>query len=56
MAFVITQRPEVLVDAKHEAAEAFYLRYGFEVIDEQSWPHRLFLPLGTLRAAMEGGP
>lgn len=39
----------VIVDAKSEAAEAFYLRYGFVLIDDASWPHRLFLPTATIK-------
>ena len=42
----------VLVDAKNERAEGFYLRYGFVPIEVTTWPHRLFLPMGTLIAAL----
>ena len=36
----------VIVDAKNEAAKAFYLRYGFQPFPRQ--PMRLFLPMSTL--------
>lgn len=36
----------VIVDAKDDAARAFYLRYGFQPFAEQ--PMRLFLPMSTL--------
>lgn len=42
----------VLVDAKKERAEGFYLRFGFVPIEVTTWPHRLFLPMGTLIAAL----
>ena len=42
----------VIVDAKHEQAEGFYLKYGFVVIDHMAWPHRLFLPMATIRAGL----
>ena len=32
---------DVIVDAENEAAEGFYLRHGFVIIDDASWPHRL---------------
>lgn len=40
----------VIVDAKNEAAKAFYLRYGFQPFPKQ--PMRLFLPMSTI---VEGG-
>ena len=40
----------VIVDAKSERAEGFYLKYGFTLIDGSAWPHRLFLPMATIRA------
>lgn len=42
----------VIVDAKDAAAEGFYLKYGFVVIDAASWPHRLFLPMATALDAL----
>lgn len=36
----------VIVDAKNDAARAFYLRYGFQPFVAQ--PMRLFLPMSTL--------
>ena len=42
----------ILVDAKHEKAESFYVKYGFVVVDATSWPHRLFLPMATVLDAL----
>ena len=42
----------VLVDAKHEKAESFYVRYGFVVVDATSWPHRLFMAMATVLDAL----
>ena len=42
----------VIVDAKNAKAEGFYMRYGFVIIEAAAWPHRLFLPMGTLVAAL----
>ncbi|MFT7625027.1 MAG: GNAT superfamily N-acetyltransferase, partial [Myxococcota bacterium] len=42
----------VIVDAKDEAAERFYERYGFTVIVSSDWPHRLFLPTGSIAAGL----
>jgi hypothetical protein len=36
----------VLVDAKNEAAEGFYARYGFQKVPQT--PNRLFLPMKTV--------
>ena len=38
----------VLVDAKDETAEGFYLCYGFVVVEATAWPHRMFLPMATV--------
>jgi hypothetical protein len=35
-----------VVDAKDEAAAAFYLHYGFIYLDDSS--NRLFLPMATI--------
>ena len=43
----------VVVDAKDEASERFYLKYGFTIVEAASWPHRLFLPAATLQAAIK---
>ena len=40
----------VIVDAKHGSAEGFYVKYGFVLIEDASWPHRLFLPMSTIKA------
>ncbi len=46
----------VVVDAKNQQAERFYLRYGFVPLEpEASFPRRLFLPVQTLREADDGG-
>ena len=42
----------VIVDAKDEGAERFYARYGFVTVAAETWPRRLFLPLGTIRSAV----
>lgn len=42
-----------VVDAKDRDAERFYLKYDFVTVTEESWPRRLFLPIGTARAAFE---
>lgn len=41
----------VLVDAIDEKAKAFYLKYGF--IPFEGYPLTLFLPLATIKAAMQ---
>ncbi len=35
----------IVVDAKDEDAEGFYLKYDFATVTEESWPRRLFLPI-----------
>lgn len=40
----------VIVDAKDEAAERFYRRYGFEQLVDQ--PRRLFLPMQTIATVL----
>jgi hypothetical protein len=42
----------VVVDAKDEDAERFYAKYDFAAITEGRWPHRMFLPLETAKAAL----
>ena len=44
----------VIVDAKDEAAEGFYRKYGFVTVEAEEWPHRLFLPLETATAGLRG--
>jgi GNAT superfamily N-acetyltransferase len=44
----------VIVDAKDEGAERFYLAYGFVTILADEWPRRMFLALATVREALEG--
>jgi len=42
----------VIIDAKHEQARAFYLRYGFKTLPDQ--PLTLWLLLPTLREVLDG--
>ena len=42
----------VVVDAKDEAAQGFYARFGFVTLPGADWPRRMFLPMETLRAAL----
>lgn len=41
----------VVVDAKDEGAEKFYAKYDFVTVASETWPHRMFLSIGTARAA-----
>jgi predicted GNAT family N-acyltransferase len=41
----------VIVDAKDEDAERFYAKYDFTTVTTESWPRRMFLSIGTARAA-----
>lgn len=41
----------VIVDAKTEKAERFYEKYDFVAIAAETWPHRMFLPIGVARRA-----
>lgn len=41
----------VIVDAKDEDAERFYAKYDFVTVDEESWPHRMFLPISHIQVA-----
>ena len=40
-----------IVDAKDEGAERFYVKYDFVTLSAEAWPHRMFLPITTARAA-----
>jgi predicted GNAT family N-acyltransferase len=40
----------VEVDALHEKAKSFYLKYGFESLEGN--PHHLFLPIATIRDSL----
>jgi hypothetical protein len=42
----------VIVDAKDEGAERFYSKYDFVTIDGETWPHRMVLPIATMRLAL----
>lgn len=44
----------IIVDAKDEAAQGFYERYDFATVTSADWPRRMFLALGTARAAFGG--
>lgn len=41
----------IVVDAKDEGAEGFYGKYDFVTVSAAAWPHRMFLPIATARAA-----
>lgn len=41
----------IIVDAKDDDAERFYAKYDFVTVTDDRWPHRMFLPLETARAA-----
>jgi hypothetical protein len=43
-----------IVDAKTEGAETFYVKYDFNTIHADAWPHRMFLPMHTIKAALDG--
>lgn len=45
----------VIVDAKDEGAERFYAKYDFVTVEAETWPHRMFLPMATGRAAARAG-
>ena len=41
----------IIVDAKDHDAVGFYAKYDFVTITEEDWPRRMFLAIGTARAA-----
>ena len=41
----------IIVDARDDDAERFYAKYDFVTVSAEAWPHRMFLPLATARAA-----
>ena len=43
----------IIVDAKDEDAERFYMKYDFVAVTDDPWPRRMFLPISTARAAFE---
>jgi predicted N-acetyltransferase YhbS len=44
----------IVVDAKDEAAEAFYAGFGFTTFVEQNtWPRRMVIPLATVSRAVD---
>ena len=45
----------IIVDAKDEQAAAFYGKYDFVELTDEGWPRRMFLPIGTARAAFAEG-
>jgi GNAT superfamily N-acetyltransferase len=45
----------IIVDAKDEDAERFYAKYDFVTVTDEGWPRRMFLPIGTARAAFAEG-
>lgn len=42
----------IIVDAKDESAEAFYVKYDLVSLATEGWPHRMFIALATVRAAL----
>ncbi len=40
---------------KYEQAAAFYGKYDFVELTAEGWPRRMFLPIGTARAAFAEG-
>ncbi|MCM2332694.1 MAG: hypothetical protein NDI82_01955 [Anaeromyxobacteraceae bacterium] len=42
-----------IVDAKDVDAELFYAKYDFVTVSNAEWPHRMFLPIATIRAAFD---
>lgn len=43
----------VIVDAKDEQAERFYVKYDFVTVCSENWPRKMFLPVKDLRPAVE---
>ncbi len=43
----------VIVDAKDQDAERFYAKYDFVTVTDESWPRRMFLPIGAARGAFD---
>ena len=41
----------IIVDAKDDGAERFYTKYDFVTVHAEEWPRRMFLPIGTAKAA-----
>jgi GNAT superfamily N-acetyltransferase len=42
----------IIVDAKDDDAERFYLKYDFAALQSEGWPRRMFLSIGTARSAL----
>ncbi len=43
----------IIVDAKDEDAERFYVKYDFITLHSEGWPRRMFLSIGTARSALK---
>jgi len=41
----------IIVDAKDEGAERFYMKYDFVTVAAETWPRRMFLPIATAISA-----
>jgi predicted N-acetyltransferase YhbS len=41
----------IIVDAKDDGAERFYSKYDFVTVHAEEWQRRMFLPIGTAKAA-----
>lgn len=44
----------IVVDAKDEDAERFYLKYDFKTVHDGQWPRRMFQHITLVRAALTG--
>jgi len=43
-----------IVDAKDEDAERFYQKYDITTVYAETWPRRMFLPIGILKDSLAG--
>jgi hypothetical protein len=43
----------IIVDARDESAEGLCRKCDFVGVEAETWPHRMFLPIATARAAVE---
>jgi hypothetical protein len=41
-------------DAKDEDAERFYAKYDFVTVAAETWPRRMFLPIGIAPTIVDG--
>lgn len=45
----------VIVDAKDDSAERFYVKYDFVTVEDEGWPRRMFLAIEVARGAFSDG-